>query len=213
MRLFNRTRELETQIEQFFDAVSEGAIIFRQGVESYLGGDEERLAQQLEAILAEEHNADDLRRQIESHLYSHSLIPEQRGDVLGLLESSDDVIDATNACLAQIDVERPEIPAELADSFAELARLGMEAAEALVRAGRAFFRDVGLVKDHLHKVYFYESEADAVCPSLKRRIFSSSIDLAHKLQLRQIAEQIERVSDQAEAVADRIAIYAIKRTV
>ena len=213
MRLFNRTGELETQLEQFFDAVSEGAIIFRQGVESYLNGDGERLAQQLAAIGDQEHRADDLRRQIESHLYSHPRRHDDGGAVRSLMREPDDVIAAANACLAQIDIERPGIPAELAESFAELARLGMEAAEVLVRAGRAFFRDVGAVKDHLHKVYFYESEADAVCLSLKRRIFTGSIDLAHKLQLRQIAEQIERVSDQAEAVADRIAIYAIKRTV
>ncbi len=68
------------------------------------------------------------------------------------------------------------------------------------------------MKDNLYKVHHYEKEADRISDALKRSIFASSLDLAHKIQLRYFAMNVEKVSDKAEDVADRLAIYAIKRT-
>ena len=48
---------------------------------------------------------------------------------------------------------------------------------------------------------------------LKRNIFASDLDLAHKIHLRYFALNVELVSDRAEEVADRLAIYAIKRNI
>ena len=59
----------------------------------------------------------------------------------------------------------------------------------------------------------YEKEADKISTQLKRDIFGSDLDLAHKAHLRNFVEQIDNVADWAEDVADRLAIYAIKRTV
>ena len=47
-------------------------------------------------------------------------------------------------------------------------RMGYET-EALVLASRAFFRNVGAIGDHLHKVHFYESEADVIIGRLAER--------------------------------------------
>ncbi len=81
-------------------------------------------------------------------------------------------------------------------------------------AARAFFRDITAVMDHLFKVHHYESAADKLSDALKRQVFrSGEIDLAHKTQLRYFANNVEQVSDEAEAVADRLAIYTIKRTI
>ena len=213
MRVFQKTKELELQADQFLDAVSEGTLVFKKGVSHYLDGNLDGLAECLREVDELEGRADELRRQIESRLYVHSLIPDQRGDVLGLLESTDDVIDTANETLAHFDVEKPEIPPELHESFRELTEQSAAAAEALVLAARAFFRDVNAVKDHLHKVYFYEGEADKVSLDLRRRIFALDTQLSHQLHLRQFVKIIEDVSDRAEAVADRITIYAIKRRV
>jgi uncharacterized protein Yka (UPF0111/DUF47 family) len=60
----------------------------------------------------------------------------------------------------------------------------------------------------------YEKEADALGTALKREIFASDkLDLAQKLHLREFVEHIDTIADMAEDVADRLAIYAIKRTV
>jgi predicted phosphate transport protein (TIGR00153 family) len=211
--LFRRTRALEAQIDQLLDAISEGCLVFEQGIADYLRPDPEQFEKRLAAIGVYEHKADELRREIETRLYRESLIPDHRGDVLGLLENIDNVIDEAKKTLWQFAVERPEIPAELASGYLELARAGTQAAQHLVSAVRAFFRDITVVPDHIHKVYFYEKEADKIADRLKRRIFSMDVELARKIHLRYFCLHVENISDRAEDVADRLSIYTIKRTI
>ncbi len=207
------TKELEHRIDQFLDAISEGALVFRSGVQHYLDEDMERLDERIGTISTLESSADKLRRDIESTLYTHSLIPEHRGDVLGLLETMDNIIDTAKMALNQFAVELPDIPEEFHNDFMELVQTTVQATEAVVQAARAFFRDPLAIKNCLHKVYFYEKEGDKSADRLKRAIFRSTLTLAHKLHLRFFAQHIDDISDRAEEVADRLAIYAIKRTV
>ena len=63
-----------------------------------------------------------------------------------------------------------------------------------------------------HKVLLFEKEADKVSGKLKREIFESDLELSHKMQLRDFVEHIDKVANWAEDVADRLEVYAIKRT-
>ncbi len=211
--IFQQTKELTTQIDDFLDAISKGALVFQQGVDDYMSGDMECFKQRCDTIGVLENQADDLRRAIEGHLYRHSLIPESRGDVLGLLETMDDVIDAAKNTLSLFLVERPEMIPDLTSEWRDLADTAASTTGAVVLAARAFFRDPLSVNDHLHKVHFHEKEGDRIAMDLKRKIFESDVDLARKIHLRYFALNIDLVSDAAEDVADRLAIYAIKRTV
>jgi predicted phosphate transport protein (TIGR00153 family) len=210
--LFRRTRELEAQIDEFLNAVSEGCVVFELGIRDFLENRCDRFEERIAAISALEASADQLRRSIENRLYSHSLIPEHRGDVLGLLENTDNVIDAAKKTLLQFAVENPEILAELVPEYLELAHASVAAAQELVAATRAFFKDINAVQNSLHKVHFFEKEADRVALRLKRRVFEQEIDLSRKFHHRYFALHIESISDRAEEVADRLAIYTIKRT-
>jgi predicted phosphate transport protein (TIGR00153 family) len=211
MPLFKSTQALLLQIDEFLDTVAEGCLVFRDGVHAYLEGDRERFAERLLAVNAHEHRADELSKNVETHLYRHSLIPEHRGDVLGLLETTDTIIDTAKTSLFQFSVERPAIPAEFVAGFRRLVDVSTEAAQAVIIGSRTFFRDPEAVKDHLFKVNHYEQEADAISDALKRKVFDSELELAHKIHLRYFALNIEKVSDRSKEVADRLAIYAIKR--
>lgn len=211
--LFKRTRALVAQIEEFLDAVSQGALVFEQGVADYVAGDMTRFEAHYSTIDALESRADELRRDIEQHLYSQSLIPESRGDVLGLLENMDDVLDTSKNTLSLFLVERPELITGMEEDWRRLAATAARTTEAVVLSVRAYFRDPHTVKDHLHKVYFHEKEGDSLAMDLKRRIFETDVELARKIHQRYFALNIDHVSDAAENVADRLSIYAIKRTV
>ena len=212
--LFRTTKALESEIDEYLDDVSQGALVFVQGVKNYMNENKSSFETHLKTIDKLEGKADALRRKIENDLYLHSLIPEHRGDVLGLLESMDDVIDTAKVTLNQFDVERPYIPEQFKNRFVELAETTSKAAEAVVLATRAFFKEVKLVKDHLHKVYFYEKEADKQSDQIKRDAFAlDALDLCQKFHLRYFALHIDTVADMAESVADRLSIYTIKRTI
>ena len=211
--LFHQTKILTAQIDDFLDALSEGVIVFRQAVGDYVRGDEEAFLSRVGSVGELENRCDDLRRTIERHLYSQSLIPESRGDVLGLLETLDDVINTAKTTLLSLDVERPGIPEGTEADWEALAGTAAHTAEAVVLAARSFFRDPHTVSDHLHKVYFHEKEGDRTAEALKRKIFATDIDLSRKTHLRDCVSGIDNVSDAAEDVADRLSIYAIRRTV
>ncbi len=214
MTLFKSTRMIETQIDEFLDKVAEGALYFQEGVRAYLAGQQDEFAVKIEEINLHEAEADKLSKDVEANLYSNSLIPEHRGDVLGLLENTDNIIDRAKISLYQFAVEVPDIPAEFHAGFNQLAEASCKAAEAAIKAARAFFRDIDAVHDHLYKVHHYESEADKLSDALKRQIFRcATLELANKSQLRYFAHNVEKVSDEAEAVADRLAIYTIKRNI
>ncbi len=210
--LFKQTKMLEAQVDEFLNAISQGALVFNQAIKSYLEGEKDKLEDNITTIKSLENKADNLRRTVENHLYTHSLIPEHRGDVLGLLESMDNVIDTAKGTLNHFSIESPDIPTELIRDFLDLSDKAAMAAESIVFATRAFFKDVNAVKDHLHKVYFYEKEADKIAERLKRSIFKLNIDLSKKMHLNYFVQHVDFLADRAEEVADRLSIYAIKRS-
>ena len=166
----------------------------------------------LHDVNAQESNNDALRRSIETQLYSQTLIPDSRGDVLGLLENLDSIHNLLEGALWQFSIEKPVVPEELRPQFATLIEVSVEGLEALVQASRAFFRNIDAVNDHIHKVMFFEKEADKAGTALKRAIFALDLTLSEKMHLRDFCEHIDNVADRSEDVADRLSIYVIKRS-
>jgi len=213
MKLFKKTIVLERQIDEFLDLVSESALHFKEGVKYYLSKRFEEFEERLQIVRELEHKADDLRREIESQLYEHTLIPESRGDVLAILENMDNVINRTKSTLLQFSVEQPMIPEKFNQDYIELTDSVVECAQAIVMATRAFFCDINAVRDHINKVIFYEEEADKIAEKLKRKVFRTDLRLSEKFHLRYFALHIDSLADDSEDVADRLAIYTIKRSI
>lgn len=209
--ILKTTKFVESQIDTFLDVVSESAVLFQLGVEDYLVGRTAQFEERLTQIRENEKKADDLRVAIERYLYERTLIPENRGDVLAILENTDEVVDSIKDTLMQFSIELPEIPEPLDDLWLQTTKASAAAVEHLVYAVRSFFRDLSAVNNYIHKVYFFEREADHIGEKLRRQIFALEIDLARKSQLRWFALHIEQISDYAQAVCDRLSIYTIKR--
>lgn len=212
MKLFARTKQLETWIDEFLDALSEASISFDRALQIYLTeGCSKAFDEKLNQVEQLESRGDSLRRSILAEMYSELLLPDFRGDVLRLLESLDRIINKLEEVLWYFHTEKPDIPEELAPKYKDLAELAAQSVEALVLATRGFFRDADSVKDHMHKVLYYEHEADMAVTELRTRIFETDLPLAEKIHLRFFAERIVWISDMAEDVADDLTIYAIKR--
>lgn len=211
--LFSKTKELEAQTDEFCDKVSEGALAFKLGMQRYLERDLTAFEEKLHHVNEIESRADELRREIQRRLYIETLIPESRADVLELLEQTDEILNACDGAMWQLDIEKPEFEEELRGDFANLAESVAESVEALVRALRDFFRGSESLTDDMHKVGFYESEADKIGHKLLGAIFSSDIDLSRKNQLRSVVLHIDNIADLAEDVSDKLAIFALKRAI
>jgi len=209
--ILKTTKIIEAQLDQFLDILSDTSLLYLKGIEDYLNERMDQFNDRLAQIRENEHKADDLRVHIERFLYEHTLIPENRGDVLAILENTDEVIDNMKDSFLQFSIEMPQIPDELDDLYMQTAKASVEAVDNLAMAIRSFFRDLAAVNNYIHKVYFFEREADQLGEKLRRLIFSLDVDLAHKNQLKWFGVHLERISDYAQAVCDRLAIYTIKR--
>lgn len=211
--LFGRTRALERQIDEFLDSVSEAGLLFLRAFKIYMtDGVSPDFTEALNDVAETETRADVLRRSIEAQLYEQTLIPDLRADVLSLLEHMDRLTGIFQNNCYRFSIEKPDIPEELKRDFVTLGETAVTCADSLVMAARAFFRNIEAVRDHNHKVIFYETEADKICTKLKTAIFDSDLPLAHKIHLRYFTERVDEAANAAEDVADELAIFTIKRS-
>jgi len=215
MQLFKQANKSIELIDDFLDLIDQGVIIFKEGVKNYLYGNRENFVSNLQTLSGLETEADIIKRKIENILYTQSLMPQLRGDILKLLEELDNIIDLAKTNLFQFDVEIPFIPASLNQDFIKLTELSGAAIDSVIPAARAYFRDPESVKEKLHRVYLYEKEADKLADAIKRKVFHEmpDIKLSEKFHLRYFTLHIEILSDAAEKAADVLSIMAIKRTI
>ncbi len=209
--LFKKIKNLEAQIDNYLDMVVKGGFLFKQGIKYFLEEQTEEFESRLVSIDTTESDADNLRRKIEKRLYTETLIPESRGDVLGLLEACDKVLNKTAETLHQFSVEIPFILPEVKNYYLELTDISVSALEEMVAAVRSYFTDINQVRDHINKVQLYESESDKIAEKIKRIVFRSDIRLSQKMHMRYFALHIESIADEAEDVCDRLSIAAVKR--
>lgn len=211
--LFGKTRAVELAIEEFLDALSEAGILFGKTVEEFVAhgvnGDCMRHQRRVSEI---EKNCDNLRRSIETVLLTQMLIPESRSDVLRLIDLLDGLLDRIKRELLSMTIEAPALPEELHDDLRRLVSTICSAIDATVCASRAFFTDQRAVRDHVHKIGVYESEADALSIRMKTRIFAGERDLAEKMMLRDFIDSLDRLADQAEDVGDELSVFSLRRS-
>jgi uncharacterized protein len=213
MSIFTRTtRDLIIKMDDFFDNIDLGLLVFREAITAYLGNDMDSFNRHLEKVESLEKTADRLQRSIENEMITHSILPQHRAEVTTLIDKMDEIIDALKSSLIEISIELPSVPATLTRNFLSLTESSVCSGEELVPAARAFFKAPHTVREKLLKVYYFESETDKIAIGLKKVIFQENkdMDLAHKAQLRYIIQHIENISDLAQKAADLLSGMAIK---
>ncbi len=215
MLLLSQIKSIEAEVDNYFQLITEAALHFQEGLAEYMSSRSELFSARLQKVSELEGKADDLRRSIRYKLYTDMLIPDARGDVLGLLETSDNIIDQMKEVMIDLDIERPDFPVEWSDDFGKLAHSTQKAVESFKMAVNSFFQGRPSTNDHINKVYFYEEEVDQVERRLKQEIYQGKLikDLARKNQLKIFVERIADVTDITEDVCERLSVYSIKRSV
>jgi predicted phosphate transport protein (TIGR00153 family) len=213
MALFIRTtKNLILKIDEFFDNIDLGLLVFREGIKSYLDKDTDAFERHILKVEQLESNADRLQRSIENEMITNSILPQHRGEVSSLIDVLDEIIDTIKSTLNEFNIETPDIPASLNHNFISITESSLSAGEELIPAARAYFKSPYTVREKLLKVYYFESETDKLSRETRRIIFQdmNDLDLARKSHLRYIINHIEMISDSAQKAADLLSIMAIK---
>ncbi|MDZ4164439.1 MAG: DUF47 family protein [Smithellaceae bacterium] len=206
-----KNTDLEGDIDIYLDMIIRGGLLFCQGVKFYLEGREDEFNTRLDILAKLENKADAQLNIVEGKLFNNEGMREWRGDILGLIENSDEVLDRMNQTLKQFSVEMPAILPELTGSYQGLCQDAISTVEAMVAAIRAYFRKPNLVRGKIEEVIELRKTTVRAADWIKRKVFRSDIDLDHKFHLRYFAHHIEEIVWQAERVCDRLAIATIKR--
>lgn len=211
--MFGKNMNLERQIEEFLNLLSEANILFRSGVGHYLeeGGGSQRFQARLEMLLKHERDVDALTRFIESHLRGQPIAADLRGDVLHLLEKLSRLQRLMVKNLADFDVERPLFPTPLHPLMGNLSSAVSMAVETCVEAGQVFFQETSKVGEYLSKVAFYEKEADKAVYQTTRAIFATDLPLDQKSHLRRFADKVDEPANTAEEIAAWLAIFFMRK--
>ncbi|MEE4253843.1 MAG: DUF47 family protein [Desulfuromusa sp.] len=211
--IFKNRTGIEKEIDSFLNLASESGLIFIQGIDAYLINKIDTFNEHLTHIVETEKAADTLRHSIEDLLYRKTLIPESRGDVLELIERMDALLGRFKGVMFRVEIERPEIAPKFHDDLKTLINCVIQAVEAATLSLRAYFKDISQATDHIHKVSFWETEADKATTHLQKAIFGDdTLGLDLKMQLRDLSKSIDKIADQAEDLGDSLAIYVIKRS-
>jgi predicted phosphate transport protein (TIGR00153 family) len=212
---FKHAKKSIDSIEQFLGLIDQGSLIFKDGVRNYLLGNRENFEDNLKTMSNLSSEADIKKREIENILYTQSLMPQLRGDILKLLEELNNIIDLAKTNLFEFDVEVPFIPSELNQDLIKLSELSVLAIDSLIPAARDYFTNPDSVKEKLHRVYLYEKETNKLASSIKRRVFQTipQLKLSEKFHLRYFTLHIEILSDVAKSAADLLSIMALKRAI
>ena len=211
---FSKTNKLLEMIEEYLEKVAECMEQARKTLFLYM---KKGSCDEFDDLVAKTHMAescsDDLRREIEISLYEKALIPESRGDILGLLEAVDKIPNKAESVAFQIQTEALRIPDEFKSDLCKIININLNIFEDIKRAVRAVFKNIKEVRDITNEIDKKESSSDSMERALIKKLFSSDIDIGEKILLKELIIEIGSISDRAENTADRLNIMAVKRLI
>lgn len=211
---FRTTRIVQSEIQEFLDAVSMTVLAYQEGMVAYLKeGCSEVTEEKLQQICTYELRGDNLRTHIGLTLYTEMLLPDTAGDILTLLSDLDQLLDRMRGHFVLLGIEKPEFPADCNNALIDFICHACNAMDHTVAAARIYFRDPKAVHDQIHKAHYHQEEAEKIAIRLLKSIFSDSYSLERKCHLRDHLLHISRLADQADKTGDAIAIYAVKRSI
>ncbi len=213
--LFKKQKEVESLLGEYIRSLEIAQEMFLQSMENYLQVG--TCSPTFEVLVAETHKAesrsDDILEKIVRLLHEKALVPDLRGDILNLLETTDEIPDQFDRILSSICNQRIVLPEALSLDFKELLSVSLEACSFTMesvgsllergeRAGRLLFRT-----DQL------ESQGDQIERRMIRRIFESEWDPLQKILLRDLTQKMGDIADSAVQVCRQVNLIVTKRRV
>ena len=211
---FQRTSALINDIDEFFDRCQEAAMLLEKTfLRFFEHGPDDSLQERFNQIRDVERRADELRRAVANLLYSEMLLPDARGDILELLDEVDNVLDECVHMVGKLHIERPASRESWDDDILELILEVGKGMNAMLAAARIYFKDPLAVRGEIKKIDFHDSEATSLMMKIAAEVYGSDLPLERKRHLGEWLGTIRRLGSMADDVGDKLAIFAIKRSI
>ena len=160
-----------------------------------------------------ESKADDIREDIKNLMYGKALIPESRGDIMGLVEEIDKIPGIFQKLLYTVSTQRILIPGFIVPDVKELIRISLVSCDLMMEQVEVLFKRKGGIRVLVATIDHNESHCDHIERRIIAKIFYSDLDPFLKLQLKDLIIGMGEISDQVDTVSKRINIISMKRIV
>ncbi|MDJ0783079.1 MAG: DUF47 family protein [Desulfosarcinaceae bacterium] len=213
--LFKKGHRVERLIYAYLENIKRSQESFANALrECFLHGERcENFEFYLQQTHKYESKADDVRQEINDLMYGKALIPDSRGDIMGLMAALDVVPHRFESILYMIQTQRLQLPDFLKVDLKALVDLCLETCDLLYRQTEALFQKSDHIRELLTTIDTNESHCDHFERTLITKIFDSDIDPFLKLQLKDLIVEIGEIANQADRVSKRINIISLKRRV
>jgi predicted phosphate transport protein (TIGR00153 family) len=212
--LFKKEQHIESLIYDYLTNLRTAQENFVKAIDVYF---EKGLCEDFDFLIEQTHKveskADDIRHEIETMMYAKALIPESRGDILGLLEAVDQIPSLFELILYMIQTQRLVIPEFLVLDIKELVRVSLECCDLLIKQVEGLFRKSEDIRSLVLTIDSNESHCDHIERRIITKIFDSDMESFQKIQLKEMVIQLGEISDQADRVSRRVHIISVKRRV
>ncbi len=212
--LFRKQHQVQALVERYLEQLRLIQQSFSQAINSCLDDD---CRDDFMALADETHRfeskADDVREEIKTLMYSKVLLPESRGDIMGLLESIDHIPRFFEITLNIIRTQKLAIPDLIVSDVQEMVGVSMEACDLMITQVEDLFQRGRRITELLEVIDEKESQCDVIERRIITTLFDSDIDPFLKLQLKELVLFLGEVTDQIDRVSKRINIISLKRRV
>ncbi|MBW1721454.1 MAG: DUF47 family protein [Deltaproteobacteria bacterium] len=213
--LFRKQRMVEELIGKYLDNLRMTQEYFTEALniclEGSCKGDFDFMTEQTHK---HESRADDIRDEIKDLMYSKALLPESRGDIMGLLEAMDLIPGIFERLLFMIGTEKIEIPEFIVTDVKELIEYSLASFDLMIKQVEALFKRGGEIRSMVSVIDRNESHCDHIERRIIAAIFSSpTLDPFRKILLKELIVTMGDISDQADRVSKRVNIISMKRIV
>ena len=213
--LFKKQKMVENLIGEYTRSIEIAQEIFLQSMENYLQGG--KCSPTFEVLAAETHKAesrtDDILEKIVRLLHEKALVPDLRGDILKLLETTDEIPDQFDRILSNICNQKIVLPESLSLDFKELLSVSLEACTLTMESVRSILDHGDRAARLLFRTDQLESQGDQIEKRIIVRIFESDGDPLQKILLRDLTQKMGDIADSAVQVCRQVNLIVTKRRV
>ncbi len=183
-------------------------------VEAMVAGDTAAMAERREAIVRLEHEADQIKHEIRSHLPKRLLMAVERRDMLEILDAQDSIADVAQDIAELADMRGMTAPEGLGEPLLDLVRRVVATCEQAARIINQLDelvetgfgpREVGRVEEMIGELNRLETETDELAEAVLRKLFAMEDELGvGTVFWYQLVNWIGDMADYAERVGNRL---------
>lgn len=214
--LFSRSDKIKELVGNHTDAVLSCFSAYISAMADVLKDcDGATIATHTKELKAQESKADLIRRQIIRQLLEGGLVIDSRKSIMHVIEAVDEVADLAEDIIKEIYIQNIHLPTYARGPIESINTITLQQLgllEGIVKSVVDKYKASEMTQIIL-EIEGLESAIDDLQEKLVKEIFEKDLQLAEKMQLRQLINMIGGISDLIEDISDEIEIIMMARKV